>query len=61
MVPAEVGRVESILCHHCQGKTQLGIKSGYECWGHNQELESESHRGWPREAVFTQDEDWVDM
>ena len=52
---------ESILCHHCHGKSQLGVKLGSECRGHNQELKSESHRGYHREAMFTQDEDWVDM
>ena len=37
----EIGRVVIVLCHHCHGKTQLGIKSEFECWGHHLELKSE--------------------
>lgn len=37
----EIGRVVPVLCHHCHGKTQLGIKSESGCWGYHQELKSE--------------------
>ena len=41
MVQTEIAMVEPGLCHRGQEKTQLGIKSESEWWGHDQELESE--------------------
>ena len=52
MGQGEIGRVVPVLCHQCQGKTQLGIKL---------KINLKSHRDWPWRAMLTQDEDWVNM